>query len=229
MKDAAHLKRKFNPSWLETYSPWLAYSERLKGPLCKFCVMFPPNAKTVKGVIGSFMVRPFQRYHVIHEQCKKHVETHYHKDALESARIFLENLPVDVQINKYNDKVIEENKKFLKSLVSCISFCGSYDLPLRGKTSVDGVLQGLINLRIDAGDVQLQNHLERAKKNANYQSVQIQNELINICGDIVRDEIIEKVKQAEAYTILADETADISGVEQLSIGLRYFSEDSFNV
>lgn len=36
--------------------------------------------------------------------------------------------------------------------------------------------------------------------------------------------IIEDNKQASAYSILADETADISGKEQLSIGVRFFDE-----
>jgi len=37
-EDAKHLKRKFQYSWLEKYSPWLAYSKHLKGALCLYCV-----------------------------------------------------------------------------------------------------------------------------------------------------------------------------------------------
>ena len=36
--------------------------------------------------------------------------------------------------------------------------------------------------------------------------------------------IRDRVKEACAYSILADKTADISGKEQLSIGLRFFDE-----
>lgn len=65
---------------------------------------------------------------------------------------------------------------------------------------------------------------KKAKKNALYTSPQIQNELINICGATIKDMIINDVKLAAAYSIMADETADISGKEQLSIGVRFFDD-----
>nr|XP_022905212.1 uncharacterized protein LOC111417225 [Onthophagus taurus] len=40
---------------------------------------------------------------------------------------------------------------------------------------------------------------------------------------------MKKVKEAAAYSVLADETADISGTEQLSIGMRYFDEETQQV
>lgn len=228
-KDATHLKRKFNFVWLETYSPWLVYSRHQKGAFCKYCVLFPPPLTTVRGVLGSFMVRPFNKYKNIHEQCRNHMETHFHKDAVQSARLFLQNLPVDVQLVIHADREIEENRKLIQSIISCVAFCGSYDLPLRGKTKEDGVLEGLLQLRIDAGDVQLKAHKDHGRKNAAYQSPQIQNEIINICGNVIQHKILEKAKKAEWYAVLADETADISGKEQLSIGLRYHDTETNNV
>jgi len=59
--------------------------------------------------------------------------------------------------------------------------------------------------------------------------VDIQNEIIGICGDVIKADIIERVKAAEAYSVIADETADISGTEQLSIGLRYFYDETNEV
>lgn len=87
-----------------------------------------------------------------------------------------------------------------------------------------GVFFELLRLRIDSGDKVLQNHLENGRKNATYTSPRIQNEIINLCGETIRDMIIADVKQASAYSILADETADISGIEQLSIGVRFFDK-----
>ena len=72
----------------------------------------------------------------------------------------------------------------------------------------------------------LKKHIQHGKKNASYRSVDIQNE---ICGDVLKADIIKKVKKAEAYSVLAVETADISGTEQLSIGLRYFHEETNEV
>lgn len=63
------------------------------------------------------------------------------------------------------------------------------------------------------------------EKNAKYLSPQIQNQLITICDLIIKDDIVQDIKKSFAYSILADETADISGKEQLSVGIRFFDEE----
>ncbi|XP_072401698.1 52 kDa repressor of the inhibitor of the protein kinase-like [Diabrotica undecimpunctata] len=145
--------------------------------------------------------------------------------ASEAAEAFLTAKPFDIQINEFASKTIETNRKVLCLVISCIVFSGNHDLPLRGKESSDGGFQDLCNFRIDAGDTILQEHFEHGSKNASYKLVRIQNEINDICGQVIRREIFE-VKKANYYAILADETADISGREQLSTSLRYFDEEA---
>lgn len=97
-KDVKPSERKFKHAWIQTYSPWLVYSKALKGGLCKFCVLFPPPIGSVKGILGSFMIKPFTRYKNLHEDCKKHSSNHWHKTAVTAARDFTANAPVDVQL-----------------------------------------------------------------------------------------------------------------------------------
>jgi len=78
---------------------WLVYSRCKKGAFCKYCALFPPNPNSFHGVLGSFVVKPFCKFKDFHEHSKKHMETHIHKTAQEAARLFLENVPVDAQIN----------------------------------------------------------------------------------------------------------------------------------
>lgn len=108
-------------------------------------------------------------------------------------------------------------------------FCGTHDLPLRGKENHEGVFEDLIKFKIDAGDHILKEHIEKGAKNATYMSPQIQNEIIGLCGDVITDDITSDVKKACAYSILADESSDISGKEQLSIGVRFFDEEKMMV
>lgn len=131
--DASHLQRKFNHSWLDQYKPWLVYSKRLKGALCKHCILFPPSTGTIRGVLGSFMIRPFTKFMNMHEDCAKHVTTNFHKTSSAAAKAFLETLPVDLQLQSFHQKTIEENKQILASIISCIVFCGTHDLTVRGK------------------------------------------------------------------------------------------------
>ncbi|XP_017462320.1 PREDICTED: 52 kDa repressor of the inhibitor of the protein kinase-like, partial [Rhagoletis zephyria] len=86
------------------------------------------------------------------------------------------------------------------------------------------VLIDLLKLTIHAGDSVLQQHFSESSARAKYTSPQIQNELINICGNIIREKIVSRAQKAIAYSILADESCDISGKEQLSIGVRFSDE-----
>ena len=93
--------------------------------------------------------------------------------------------------------------------------------------------------------------MENTAGNAKYTSVRTQNELISICEDVVREDNVcedvvrednvcedvvrednvcedvvreDNVSAADAsvrFIILADETTDISGKEQLSLGVRF--------
>ncbi|XP_049786191.1 uncharacterized protein LOC126188634 [Schistocerca cancellata] len=97
-------------------------------------------------------------------------------------------------------------------------------MPLRGKQTDEGVLLDLLNLRIDSGDDKLRSHLEKCRRNAVYTSPKIQNDFINLCGDVIKENIITEIKKATFYVVLADETADIAGKEQLSIGVLFYDE-----
>lgn len=136
--DAHDSKRVFIHSWLKTYAPWLAYSKKLKGALCLYCVLFPPTV--VRGVLGSFIVKPFIRYKDMHDACKNHASSQWHKSSTKAAKSFIEDVPVDVMMISGHKKLIEENRKIISSLISIVIFCGSHDLPLRGKDQHRGKL-----------------------------------------------------------------------------------------
>ncbi|CAG9574772.1 unnamed protein product [Danaus chrysippus] len=190
--DATHLKRKFNHSWLEMYKPWLVYSKKLKGAFCLFCVLFPP--KVARGVQGSLIVRPFTKYKDVHIYCKAHVDTQWHRESSASANSFSNiktNVQVALQIGR--EKIIEDNRNALLPIISTIVFCGTHDLPLRGKEKDDGVFQDLLQLKIKSGDEILRQHLEKGQKNAQYTSPKIQNEILNICGILIREKLVDNI------------------------------------
>ncbi|XP_050310850.1 52 kDa repressor of the inhibitor of the protein kinase-like [Anthonomus grandis grandis] len=194
-----------------------------KRTFCKFCTLFPPNLSSVRGVLGSFIIRPFCKFKDVHEYCRKHANTHFHKTALEAAKSFLDNVPVDVQINKYSQESLEKIDYFLHCVLR---------IPrpsIKGGQAMVMEFWTLDKMRIDEGDTILKNHLEHGKKNASYRSVDIQNEIISISGDVIKAYCIKNVKISQAYSILADEIADISGKEQLSVGIRYFDEETSNI
>ena len=54
-----------------------------------------------------------------------------------------------------------------------------------------------------------------------YISPAIVDEIINLMGQNILRGIISDVKGAQWYAIIADETTDVSGTEQLSVFLRW--------
>ena len=83
----------------------------------------------------------------------------------------------------------------------------------------------LLQFCIQAGDKVLSDHLQSAPANATYTS-KTQNELIVICGDLIHNKILERVRQACYFSVLADEATDVSSDEQLSISIHYLDEGS---
>src|SRR5678816_4742135 len=53
----------------------------------------------------------------------------------------------------------------------------------------------------------------------------VQNELISICGNLICKNIVDEVNDSKYFSLLTDETADISGVEELSIGVRFVEKE----
>ena len=49
--------------------------------------------------------------------------------------------------------------------------------------------------------------------------------MIAVIGDALRRRIINEIKKAEYFTILADEVTDCANLEQLSIVIRFVDEE----
>ncbi|KAF2881210.1 hypothetical protein ILUMI_24963 [Ignelater luminosus] len=106
----------------------------------------------------------------------------------------------------------EENRATIRPIIETILFCVEQELPLIGDCD---------SLRANSGDEDLRRHVISSRKNATYMSPDIQNEIIQICSEIVTEEIMKKINRASCFTLLADETMDVSGTEQFSICIRY--------
>ncbi|CAF4097017.1 unnamed protein product, partial [Rotaria sordida] len=54
---------------------------------------------------------------------------------------------------------------------------------------------------------------------------QTQNELINICARLIKNKLLnELINTQQFYAVIADETSDLSGTEELSISIRFVSD-----
>lgn len=71
------------------------------------------------------------------------------------------------------------------------------------------------------GDPDLREHLTTSSARSTYISKIIQNEFISIIGQEISDVIIKRVNEVRFYSIIFDETTDISRKSQMSLFIRY--------
>ena len=71
----------------------------------------------------------------------------------------------------------------------------------------------------------MEDHYKNHPKNASYMYHATQNEIIDCIGEIILETILDRVKKAKFFSVLADEAMDASKKEQLSVVLRYIHEN----
>ncbi|CAF5018779.1 unnamed protein product [Rotaria sp. Silwood1] len=204
--------RFLRPNHLNDNKPWLVYSPSKSGLFCVPCVLFAEAAGN--NYLGSFVLSPCQQYGKLlgaDGQITRHKLKNYHNDSILDAERFISQ-----------EKI--ENRKRLVPIIKTIILCGQNNIPLRGHRD-DGYIRSLLRYRIDAGDSMLANHLSTASKTATYISKTTQNELIEIYGDLIREQILAEVKHATFFTIIGDETTDVNTIEQFTFCLRYLFEN----
>ena len=72
-------------------------------------------------------------------------------------------------------------------------------------------------------DPDLDRHLEKMNPRHTYQSPDSQNQMVRNLAGQIRDEILRRVKKAKFWSILADESTDVSSIEQVALLVRYVS------
>ena len=227
---ARHCKRV----WLEKYD-LLCYSQMKDGIYCLACILFLAEMKYYKD--DSIFVRApcrdwkyFLEYWQLHEQCQ------YHQNSKDKMNNFMSShydpsLRIDTKITMLASANLEKNVAIMVSIIKCLEFCGRQGIAIRGhrddttSTSINkGNFKALLDMRIDAGDDVLKQHLSEGPKNATYISKTAQNELLECIGDFIKLKILSEIKSQEGhnfFAIEADEIRDISNWEQLGIAVRY--------
>ncbi|XP_060855729.1 zinc finger MYM-type protein 1-like [Metopolophium dirhodum] len=230
-------KLKFQHHWLTSYS-WLLYSEIKSGAFCRFCVVFAKCGGVGNQKLGFLSSEPFNNWKKAKEVFNKHSLLEYHKTGALKADSFLsvfskkQKSIVDA-LDDDRSKQIINNRKRLLPIVECIILCGKQEIALRGHrdfgpidfTSAsaknEGNFREILKYKVKDDDC-IRSFLESDSRNK-YLSPRIQNEIIAICGDILLKKIVEKINASKCFSVLADETTDISVTEQLTICVRYLS------
>jgi hypothetical protein len=73
-------------------------------------------------------------------------------------------------------------------------------------------------------DATLRSLVQNAARNAKYLSPTTQNELISCIESEIREQIVQGCNKSPFISVMADETTDCGGIEQLAVCVRYVNE-----
>ncbi len=247
-------KRRFIHSWMGTW-PWLRYSQDKDGAYCLCCVLFIQDLfgvgrgshQSAQRLVSLPLLNWRKATGVSDGHFSVHERTEYHRtcfakfEALKG-QIFRGDPNVLAQVQKTDHRSMDlaaRNRNYLSKIVDVVLLLARQNIAFRGsedfgRISVDEIYkQNTGNFRAllihQMGyDSDLKESIEMSAGNARYTSPQIQNELIEICGDYVKNTLREEIKEAQFSSVLADEATDVNMDEQLVILVRYVTFSSGN-
>lgn len=155
---------------------------------------------------------------------KAHAQSSIHANSSEAAANFLaviEGKQKDIlcQLSSAHDQAVKKNREILVAIVDTIIVCGQQNVAIRGHTEIHSNFKAFLHLQAKHNPV-LAEHLENANPTTKYTSPDIQNELISICGDMIRERIVSECNAAPFFGFIDDEATDAATMEQMALVLR---------
>ena len=143
---------------------------------------------------------------------KRHTDKNKtHDSALIAMENFMENFiivmegkskGIDRQMSSLYDQTVSRNREIMRVIIETIILCGKSNTAFRGHTKDKSNFVEILKYRSVDNPIlkkHLEKHLEpKEKHSCSYLSPQIQNEIIDICGNVISSDII----QAYIYTYI---------------------------
>ncbi|XP_063592549.1 zinc finger MYM-type protein 1-like [Penaeus indicus] len=218
--------RKILTTWYSNYS-WLEYSRSSDKAFCFYCRIF--NKQISQKGDPAFINSGFSNWKKT-ERFSKHEQSECHRYSVESFKAWEKQKSIDHLISEgaakresYRQERVKKNCTIIGKLFDITRLLGKLNLAFRGHRDVDSANRGIFKEFVEfvsQTDPILNKHLLSAPENAKYLSPEIQNQYIAMIGSAIRKETIKRVKEAGAYSIIADETPDNSKKEQLALVVR---------
>jgi len=242
--------RRFISSTVKSYgekSKYIHYSETTDKIFCLPCGMFASNKKQL---LPFKWMNGYSDWKNISVKGKKglpyHLNSECHLSCHFQAKKFLDSMlskknEIARMVDSAKMKRISENNELLDAVIKNVRFCGVQGIGLRGHSEKfdtenphknRGNFLALMDLTGSYSD-NLEKMLLSAKKQtqdgtrpqASMMSSSIQNELIDVFGNLVLKSILDDVKKAGLYVLIADEVT-MFNKQFLSLCIRFVSLDS---
>jgi len=215
-KDCGTQTRRMNAGIYKQY-PFIEYSTTRDAIFCFPCRMFPQSGHTEP----VFTETGYNNWKNFHKKVKKHCETIIHCSSLSAWHMFQQTKStgsIDRMLDAQRRAAINENRSYIISIAKVALTCARQGIALRGHIETEsstnrGNFLEIVDLMAYKRTI--------AAKNVHYLHHDIQNTLLDICATCISDTIVSELRASGPFSIMVDDSSDISLTEQMSVCVRY--------
>ncbi len=198
--------------------PTIYYSRAADGLYCVECSIFRTG----------FVGKPFDDWSNAAKTIEKHYRSDEHTAACTKAHEFLtvfkkQKPTVLEQQQRMSDHDREVRRSAIKSIGRNLLLLGRQGLAIRGDTDARSNFNAILDLQQET-DSNLKEHFSKAGAKEKCTSHRMQNDMIELLASQVFGKVITKVQLAKWYSLMVDESQDISTTEQVALILRYLQD-----
>ncbi|GAV72462.1 LOW QUALITY PROTEIN: DUF4371 domain-containing protein, partial [Cephalotus follicularis] len=220
--------RRFVESWFNLHGTWLEYSIAKDAAFCLCCYIFKPDHGD-QGGGDAFVMEGFTNWRK-RERLQVHVGAHVaHNIALGKCLALMnEKSHIAVALSKQTNEAQIEYRTRLTASFDVIRLHLRQGLPFRGhdeseKSKNQGNFLEFLEFLSDHNESIQKVVLTNAPENLKLTSPQIQKDIVSAIASEIRETIISEIGDG-LFSILIDESHDVSVTEQMAIVLRYVDD-----
>ncbi|XP_021734902.1 zinc finger MYM-type protein 1-like [Chenopodium quinoa] len=215
--------RRFCAKWFDTWT-WLEYSVEKDAAYCFPCYLFKDENAFGGDAFVSDGFKSWNRSDLIRKHVGKH--TSAHNNAVLAMDLFKKQKSSITQaLTKQTAESTNAYRMRLEASIESIQWLLLQGLPFRGHDEKESSLRrgnflSLLSL-ISKGNPEYSKVVfKNAPSNCQLTSPKVQKDIINACAKETTKAMLEDI-DGGLFSILADESADVSDKEQLALCLRY--------
>jgi len=219
-KKQGNICRSFQPSWFTSFK-WLNYCLTRNKIFCFYCYAATKQQLVTfsKKNSEAFVSVGFDNWKKALEKFREHESSQMHQESQMKLHA-IKQTSVAVQLSSQKANEQKNNRKMLCIVLNSLKYLVRQGLAVRGHNDESGNLWQLLECR--SADVKgLKSWISKKQ----YLSHDIIDEQIKIMAVCLLDKILAKIHKAQYFSIIGDETRDISGKEQFAVSIRYVEDD----
>lgn len=170
---------------------------------------------------GAFITCGFRSWGKALERFSKHEQSVTHQAAVTRMQTAAEPSPTAMMAATGKAKEVAEAREALHYIFGAITYLAGQGLPIRRREEETGNLQRLL----DEFEVNSPALKRWRKRKQSFTSPEIQNEILELLASTVVRQIARDVHHQGVFAVMADETRDCAGTEQVAICLRSVTTD----